>query len=189
MILTLVVIFGLIATILRARLGDRTLKLPKVRWGWLVFVAVIPQLITFYLPFSGSWIPESVVPIILIASMIGLVVFVVLNISLPGFWLLGLGLFSNFIVIIANGGWMPILTETLQQMVPTKSIETWEVGARLGFTKDRIFAVEDVKLGFLADRFILLQWIPYKVAFSLGDILISIGVVVFLWSLSRKVEE
>jgi hypothetical protein len=103
--------------------------------------------------------------------------------------LLGLGLVSNFLVIFLNGGWMPILPETLHRMVPTQPIEIWEVGARLGLTKDKIFTYEDVNLVFLIDRFTLPEWIPYKVAFSLGDIFISIGVVVLLWSLSRKQEE
>jgi len=30
------------------------------------------------------------------------------------------------------------------------------------------------------------DWISYKVAFSLGDVLISIGIVVLLWSLSQE---
>lgn len=186
MILTLAIILGLIATIIRSRLTNRTLKLPKFRLEWLVFVAVIPQILTFYIPVVGQQIPESMIPAIQITTMLGLLVFTVVNYLQPGFWLLSLGLFSNFLVIFLNGGWMPILPETLHRIVPTKPIEIWEVGTRLGLSKDRIIAYEDAKLAFLSDWFTLPQWIPYKVAFSLGDIFISIGVVILLWSLSRK---
>ena len=189
MILTLAIFIGLIATLVRSRLTNRTLKLPKFRLEWLVFAAVLPQILTFYIPVVGQRIPEQIVPMIQLLSMTGLLVFTGANILQPGFWLLGLGLFSNFLVIILNGGWMPILPETLHYMVPTKPLEIWEVGTRLGMTKDKIFAYENVNLVFLSDRFTLPQWVPYKVAFSLGDIIISIGVVVLLWSLSRKHEE
>jgi hypothetical protein len=189
MILTLAIVIGLIATLIRSRLTNRTLKLPKFRLEWLIFVSVLPQVLTFFIPVVGQRIPESVVPVIQIISMTGLLVFTGINFLQPGFWLLGLGLFSNYLVIFLNGGWMPILPETLHHMVPTKPLEIWEVGTRLGLTKDRIFAYENVKLVFLSDRFTLPQWVPYKVAFSLGDIFISIGVVVLLWSLSRKQEE
>lgn len=189
MILTLAIIIGLIATLVRSRLTNRTLTLPKFRLEWLVFVSVIPQVLTFYIPIVGQRIPEAVVPVIQFITMLGLLVFCAFNFFQPGVWLLGLGLVSNFLVIFLNGGWMPILPETLHRMVPTQPIEIWEVGARLGLTKDKIFTYEDVYLVFLIDRFTLPEWIPYKVAFSLGDIFISIGVVVLLWSLSRKQEE
>ena len=81
---------------------------------------------------------------------------------------------------------MPILPETLHRLVPSKPSEAWEVNTRLGLTKDRILALKDTKLALLSDRFIVPDWIPYKVAFSLGDVLISIGIVVLLWSLSQE---
>ena len=121
--------------------------------------------------------------------MLGLAIFVIINFFLPGFWIVALGLLSNLLVITLNSGWMPILPETLHRMVPSKPIDAWEIGSRLGSTKDRILANEDIKLIFLSDRFLLPDWIPYKVAFSFGDILISIGVMVLLWSLSRRNEE
>jgi hypothetical protein len=84
---------------------------------------------------------------------------------------------------------MPISPETLHRMVPSRPVEFWEIGARLGLTKDRILALDDTKLAFLSDQFTLPQWVPYKVAFSFGDILISIGVVILLWSLSQDQKE
>lgn len=186
MILILAIVIGLSATLIRARLKNRTLKLPKYNLEWLVFLCVIPQVFAFYIPAVGRWIPESVIPYLQISTMLGLLVFTAMNLAYPGFWSLGLGLLSNFLVISFNSGWMPILPETLYRMVPSKPIEAWEVGSRLGMTKDRILALDDTKLALFSDRLIVPDWISYKVAFSLGDVLISIGIVILLWSLSRK---
>jgi len=186
MILILAIVIGLSATIFRARLKNRTLKLPKFNLEWLVFLSVIPQVFAFYIPSVGRWIPESVIPYLQISTMLGLVIFTAANLAYSGFWYLGLGLLSNFLVISFNGGWMPILPETLYRMVPSKPVEAWEAGTRLGLTKDRILTLDDTKLALLSDRFTVPDWISYKVAFSLGDVLISIGIVVLLWSLSQE---
>lgn len=186
MILILAIVIGLFATLIRARLNKRILKLPKFKWEWLVFISVIPQVFAFYIPSVGRWIPEQFIPYLQIITMMGLIVFIAANLAHSGFWYLGLGLLSNFLVISFNGGWMPILPETLHRMVPSKPIEAWEEGTRLGLTKDRILALDDTKLALLSDRFTVPDWISYKVAFSLGDVLISIGIVVLLWSLSQE---
>ena len=186
MILLLAIVIGLLATLIRARLNNRTLILPPFRWEWLVFLSVIPQVFVFYIPTIGQWVPEWTIPIIQIISMAGLLIFTTVNLTKPGFWALGVGLLSNFLVIVLNGGWMPIHPQTLKRMVPAQPIEFWEIGTRLGFTKDRIMTYDQTNLAFLSDIFTLPQWIPYKVAFSIGDVLISIGVIILLWSLSSN---
>lgn len=189
MILLLAIVVGLAATLVRARIRHSTLKLRKLRWEWLVFVSVLPQILVFQVPFTARWVPEGVVPYIQVVSMIGLLVFVAGNLTVPGFWALGLGLAANFLVIVVNGGWMPISQETLLRLVPSRPIETWVIGTRLGFTKDYILAVPDTKLAWFSDRFTVPHWFPYKFAFSLGDILISIGAFLLVWSLSSEKEK
>lgn len=152
----------------------------------MVYVSVLPQIIVFQFPGVARGIPEHIVPYIQIVSMLGLLVFVAVNLTTPGFWVLGLGLFANFLVISANGGWMPIHQETLHLLVPSKPIETWVIGTRLGYSKDLIMTAANTKLIWLSDVITLPAWVPYKFAFSLGDILISTGTFILLWSLSEK---
>jgi hypothetical protein len=189
MILIVAIIFGLAATIVRARLLHRTLTLQELRWEWLVFAMVIPQALVFQIPAIGRWIPEAVIPGLQIVTMLGLLVFAARNLLAPGFWALALGLLSNFVVIALNGGWMPISPETIHRLVPGQTMETWEVGTRFGLTKDRIMAVSDTNLAFLSDFITVPTWFPYKVAFSIGDIFISVGAFLLLWSLSSTEKE
>jgi hypothetical protein len=39
------------------------------------------------------------------------------------------------------------------------------------------------RLSILSDRFLFPQWFLYRVAFSIGDVFISIGIIWLLWSL------
>jgi hypothetical protein len=189
MILSLAVIIGLAATIIRARMKKRTLTLPPIHFEGLVFIAVIPQILIFYVPRVSKVVPETIIPYIQMISMVGLIVFVGLNIKKKGFVLLGAGLVSNFLAIATNGGWMPISVKTLNRLNPEVPIESWKVGERLALTKDRILSPEHTNLGFLTDAFSLPSWIRYKFAFSLGDILISAGIIYILWSLSDPIKE
>ncbi len=186
MILLIAVIIGLAGTLVRARLTHRTLKLPHLNWEWLVFIAVLPQLLVFQIPYSARLVPEEIIPAVQILSMAGLVVFAFINLLKPGFGALCIGLACNFIVIVVNGGWMPISIETLHRMSPSRPEDIWMIGSRLGFTKDRIMAASDINLIWLTDRFTLPQGFPQNVAFSVGDIFIAFGVIFLLWSLSRK---
>lgn len=189
MILLSAVVIGLAATLLRARLTRRTLKLKQLRWEWLVFVSVIPQILLFQVPAVGKWVPESIVPTIQIVTMVGLVIFASANVTVPGFWALWIGIMSNFLVIISNGGWMPISTETLARIIPRNPGEFCGVGTRLGYTKDRIMAPAEINLAWLSDRLVLPHWLSLNIAFSVGDIFISIGTILLLWSLSNKEKE
>jgi len=186
MILWVGILLGLAATFARARWTRRSIRPPDLSLVWLVFAAVIPQILAFEIKPIERWIPEEVVPLILIVSLGLLLVFAVVNLRQPGFWVMGLGLIANLLVILFNSGWMPVSPETLQRMLPTLPATSIPVGHRLTFTKDWIIPSADIRLEWLSDRFILPGWIPYKVAFSAGDVLIAAGAFIILWELSSQ---
>lgn len=186
MILLVAVFFGLIASLVRANLQGQKLKTIRLEHEWLVLVGIIPQLIAFQIPWTSSGLPDKFAPYILVSSQILLLIFAWLNRKQPGFWLLAAGLLLNFVVILLNGGLMPISPATVEKLLPAANLNL-QVGERLGTTKDILLPEAQTNLYWLSDRFTLPAWMRYRVAFSLGDILIAIGAFWLLWSLSEKV--
>jgi hypothetical protein len=180
-ILILAIVAGLVAGIVRAKVGGRSFCVPDLHMGWLLMVTVIPQLFTFHIPGTSSITSDEIAAIILVSSQILLLIFVWANRHLPGFWLLGFGLTLNLVVITINGGLMPISPETIYRLSPDAVIGPSLFGARLGSSKDILLSTAGTRLWLLSDRFVLPNWIPYRVAFSMGDIFIAIGAFWLLW--------
>jgi hypothetical protein len=150
----------------------------------LVPVAYFLQWLAFRLPSPANSLPDDIIPAGLVATQLILLVFVWFNRTQPGFWMLGLGLALNFLVILLNGGLMPISPETVARITSGIPADTWEVGQRFSNSKDIVVPATGMRLGFLSDRFLLPEWIPYRVAFSLGDVLIGLGAFTLMWSLA-----
>lgn len=183
MILLLAILAGLIAGYTRARLNHSALSIPRLRLAWLVLIAVIPQLLATEFSFTRQRIPVSMIPPILVGSQVLLLLFALSNLRRPGFILLGIGLTLNLTVITLNGGWMPISPDTVTNIAPDASPGAWEIGERLGFSKDLVMPVSNTRLWALSDRFVFPGWFPAQVAFSIGDVLIAAGAFLFLFSL------
>ena len=185
MVFVVAVLVGLVAGVIRARVGGREYRVYDLKAAGLVLLAFIPQFLIFYLPFTRSRIPSHTASILHIASLIILVVFSLFNIRKVSFWPITAGFLLNALVILLNGGWMPISPETIQKI----GAGTWQIGNRVGFSKDLLLPRAETRLWFLSDRFTLPTWLNYRVAFSLGDILIFIGVIWLLWSLGGSKSE
>ena len=186
MILLLAVVAGLFAGALRAWHNGTSLHIPELQWLWLVPIAFLPQWAAFYFGPTSVAISDTVAAVGLVVSQIGLLVFVWVNRRKPGFWALGIGLGLNFVVILLNGGLMPISPETVTRLAPNASPDAWQVGERLGTSKDVVLPVDVTRLRWLSDRFVLPAWTSYPVAFSVGDVLIAIGTFWLLWTMGTE---
>jgi hypothetical protein len=182
-ILLLAIAVGLISALLRARYHKRRLVIPNLRLTWLILIAFLPQLLAFGLPWTRGVFPLRFIPGALVGSLILLLAFTLLNGRQPGFAVLGFGLLLNLSVIVMNGGWMPISPETVAYFSSKTPLGAWQNGGQLGATKDIVLPKADTRLWFLSDRFVTPTWFPLHSAFSLGDVLIAVGVLWFFWSL------
>jgi hypothetical protein len=189
MVLVAAVITGLLLGIGRAWVNKREYRVYDLKAPALVLLAFIPQFLIFYLPATRSRIPETTASILFVSSLIILIAFSLLNIRKTSFWSVTAGFLLNVVVILSNGGWMPINPQTAQKILPAGSVDALQIGQRIGYSKDVLLTREETRLWFLSDRLTLPQWINYGVAFSVGDLLLFIGVIWLLWSLGGKASE
>jgi hypothetical protein len=180
-ILLTAVLAGLLVGLLRVKWAGKIWQPPELQYSWLALAAFLPQFFAFYLPSSREYIPTPLVAICLIGSQAGLLFFCLLNRNLPGMPVLATGLFLNLLVITANGGFMPLSTQAAEQLIPEHILQNIKVGSRLGgSSKDILLPFDAMVFPWLSDRLLPPTWLPYQFAFSIGDILISLGAFLLL---------
>ena len=134
---------------------------------------------------SAAAVSDTWIPAILIGSQLLLLIFAGINRRLPGFALLGLGLLANFSAIVLNGGFMPTFPDVISRLVSEEQAALFQIGERILNSKDMLMMRENTRLWFLGDVLTLPSWANPTVAFSFGDILISMGAFWFFWELGR----
>ena len=146
--------------------GGRLGNLAELRfeWGWLAFAGLLAQVVLFSEP-VGPLVGQAG-PILYVASSLLVLVVVLRNRALPGLKLVAVGAISNLIGIVANGGYMPADPGALARagLDPT-SYSNSIVTNRAAFPA-------------LTDIFAMPDWMPFANVFSIGDVLIGIGIVV-----------
>jgi hypothetical protein len=151
-------------------LGGRLGRLAEVRfrWGWLAVAGLVAQILLFAEPVS-TVVGAAGSPLY-VASTAAVLVAVLRNVrELPGLWLVAAGAVCNLVAIVANGGVMPTTLEALA---------TAGITPRDGFSNSAVVA--DPAVAALTDVFALPAWVPFANVFSIGDVLIGLGVIVVL---------
>ncbi len=139
----------------------------KFRWGWLAVAGFAIQLVLFSAPVTDR-IGSLGVPIYVGSTALVLAA-LLRNVALPGMAVVALGALSNLAAIATNGGYMPADPGAL---------------AALGRSPATIYSnsavVAHPVLQPLTDIFALPHPIPFANVFSVGDVLIGIGVVIVI---------
>jgi hypothetical protein len=167
-------VVGLVAGLL---VGGRLEPLgeTKFRWGWLALVALAIQVVLFS-PLAGAGLGEAG-RIVYIASTALVVLVVFLNRGLTGLPIVLVGALSNLAAIVANGGSMPASPSALAA-----------VGHSVGDGPTNSAIVTHPALEPLTDIFATPAWLPLANIFSVGDVLIAIGVAVAIVAGMRSPE-
>jgi len=105
---------------------------------------------------------------------------VVFNFSLGGIKVLGLGLLLNLSVIAANGGYMPVPVDVVEEAGLMKAANALkDVGHYANWTALN----EGTRLSFFSDVLALPFSMPGgRLIFSAGDVFIGYGVLGLVWS-------
>ena len=180
------VLAGTVAGVFRSKVQGQSYHIADLRYLGLVLIAYTPQMFVFQLPATRNKFSVELAAAVLVCSQILLLFFTWFNRDQPGFWLLSLGLALNFLVIVLNGGLMPISPETIDRLIPKAPPGTWAVGERFGTGKDFVIIASETRLWWLSDRFLLPAWFPARAAYSIGDMVIAVGAFIFFWSSGRR---
>ena len=155
--------------------GGRLERLGRLqfRWGWVFALGLAVQLVLF----SAAVTERSAslgVPIY-VGSTLVVALVVAANYRIPGMPIVVLGAASNLAAILANGGYMPASETALASLGK---------GGISGYSNSAIVA--DPRLPWLTDVFALPAWVPATNVFSVGDVLIGLGVVAVIVTAMRS---
>jgi hypothetical protein len=165
-----------------AVVGGRVSNLASVdvKWGWLAPLAFLMQAYLIFFPADRAGGLLSARSLLLTASHMLLLAVVWQNRHLGGVKLIGLGLLLNFLVMVVNGGFMPITPEALVQIGYDGNASQLETGYIVGRTKNVVVEPGGATLWFLSDLVVVPRPFPIPTALSVGDLLIVTGVFFFL---------
>lgn len=164
-----------IGVVLGLLLGGRVAGLAelRIRWAWLAVAGLAAQVVLFT-PLGG-WIPEGAVPPAYIASTAAVLLVVLRNIRVPGFAVIALGAGLNLLAILANGGYMPADPDALAT-----------AGLEPGSGATNSVVTDNAVLYPLTDIFALPSFMPFANVFSIGDVIIGVGIVVAIVVAMRR---
>jgi hypothetical protein len=140
---------------------------------WLIPLALLIQLLIFPL-FSERALVTFGTPVLHVLSYAILFLWLLLNLSVRPVWAIGVGALQNAVAVLANAGYMPSSTTALERA------GLGSVAAALlaeGTYGNVVLMGGGSRLNVLGDWLFLPSWIPGATAFSIGDLLIMVGLV------------
>jgi uncharacterized protein DUF5317 len=165
------IVIGVAAGLL---LGGRPAGLAdlRIRWPWAMAVGLAAQLLLFSTPLSDR--VGDLGPVFYVASTAFVVAAIVANRRITGMGVVALGAMSNLVAIVANGGFMPADPGAMASLGRT-AIDGYSNSALL----------PDPALRPLTDIFALPSWVPFANVFSIGDVIIGLGVAIVIVAAMR----
>ncbi|MDA3846858.1 MAG: DUF5317 domain-containing protein [Vallitaleaceae bacterium] len=151
-----------------------------IRYWYLIVVAGAVEVITVYIrknEIEPLWAIVDQRVILIKILIYGLLLFTTIyNHKVPGMWFIITGLFLNGLVILFNGGRMPVDLLRISDLIKPEQIEYMRAGKDLAHD----LLVEDTRLKFLADIIHIKRPYPFPKSISIGDIWMNIGVMIMI---------
>jgi hypothetical protein len=135
----------------------------EFRWAPLAFAGFLAQVALFAEPVSDR--VGDLGPALYVASTAAVLVAVLRNVRIAGLAVVAVGAASNLAAIVANGGYMP-----------ASPVAAIAAGRTVATTYSNSAIVDGAVLAPLTDVFALPGWLPFSNVFSIGDVIIAVGV-------------
>ena len=183
MIFLIAVVIGIL---LGVAMGGRISSLPSLRLRgiWLVLLALIAQFVIFVPVFSERPLLTTGAAVFHIASYVLILGFLVWNRRVRPLIALGLGAVCNFLAIAANGGLMPASATALRSAGLGRAADRLLADGSLG---NVVLMGETTRFDALGDWLYLPDTVPFATAFSVGDVLIMIGLIwLIAWGMKSR---
>ncbi|HZX21510.1 MAG TPA: DUF5317 domain-containing protein [Clostridia bacterium] len=169
---------GLVLGIIIGKLrGGKVEQLGKFmfRSSFLLVFALILQIGTSILISIGNKTAINNRMILYIISYIMLFIILFLNLGRKSVWFILIGAIANFAALVLNKGSMPIDVALLEKMGFENMLQSFKIGAMpnyIDINKACSFTV------YLGKKFATPKIYPFKQIFSVGDIFISLGLLI-----------
>jgi hypothetical protein len=155
-------------------LGGRLDRLSGIRFRWapVALIGLLVQVALFSEPLSS--VVGDAGPPIYVASTAAVLVAVLRNLDITGLPIVAIGAASNLLAIVANGGYMPADPDALASIG----------GIAPGYSNSSVTA--DPVLWPLTDIFAIPAWVPFANVFSIGDVLLGLGIAITIAAGMRR---
>jgi MFS family permease len=148
-------------------------RIPHIEWAPLAILAALVQAALFLPPVNT--LAGAAPPFIYVLSSAAVLACVVRNRRIPGLLIAAAGGLSNLLAVVANGGYMPV--------DPGTALAAGQQPA-VGYTNTIVLA--NPYLRPLTDIIVVPPPWPFANAYSVGDLLIIVGVAIAVgWTLLR----
>ncbi|MDN4473971.1 DUF5317 domain-containing protein [Demequina zhanjiangensis] len=147
------------------------LILHRWRWAWLIWVSLLLQIGLFSLGFA-----ERLAPVLHILTYVAAIGFLWVNRAVRGTLVVAAGALSNGVTIALNGGVLPASAWAQEAAGIVDEGQVVNSGV-----------LDDAVLPWLGDVFAWPEPLPLANTFSVGDVLIVVGVAIVAWAGSRRI--
>jgi hypothetical protein len=139
----------------------------RIRWAPVIAGGLLFQVLLFAAPVAERI--GDLGPALYLGSTVAVAVAVLRNWAIPGIPLVVAGAACNLAAVLSNGGFMPASAQALAAS-----------GKAIPAMYSNSSAVPDPVLWPLTDVFALPRWLPAANVFSVGDVLIGVGVAMVI---------
>jgi MFS family permease len=148
-------------------------RLPRIEWAPLAIAAALLQGVIF-LPAVNVHLAAAP-PFLYVLSSAAVLACVLRNVRIPGLVVAALGGLSNLVAVVANGGFMPVDPDAARA-----------VGQTAPGAYTNVVELASPVLKPLTDIIVVPPPLPFANVYSVGDLLIVIGIAVAVfWTLGR----